>query len=481
MIADAYDEHDALGLAELVKHRHVTPLELLEEAIRRTEALNPAVNAISIKAYDQARATVSQAVAAGPFEGVPFLVKDYLRDVAGIPTTEACRYLLDNVPDRDSVLVERFKRAGLVIFGKTNTPESLGSGTTEPELYGPTRNPWDLTRSAGGSSGGSAAAVAARIVPMAHGNDGGGSLRVPASWCGVFVLKPSRGRNPENDFLIADHVLSRSVRDSAALLDATQGPATGETALHSRDESAFSSQLHREPGPLRMLLVDSVPQGRPVHVDCLDAVHRVGRHCEELGHRVEAGQFGFDIGEYRNAWSLVATADAVAHLEEYEQRSGRRMSPEHFEAETWRRLLEARKATATGYSHALQTLRRTSARVAELFQHVDVVLTPTTAQPPPALGVLNAEEGVVDANGLTRADYFPFTSLFNGTGQPAMSVPTAWNAEGLPMGVQFAGRFGDEATLFRLAGQLERTHGWSHRKPTLTSAEPSVTSGATSD
>jgi amidase len=463
---------DATGQAELVRKREVKAIELVDAAIERVERLNPTLNAVVTPMYEQARAAAKAKLPEGPFTGVPFLLKDLLASYNGVRMTSGSAFQRDFVPDHDSELVVRQKRAGLVIIGKTNTPEFGILPTTEPRLFGACRNPWDTSRTTGGSSGGSAAAVAAGIVPMAHGNDGGGSIRIPASCCGIFGLKPTRGRNSLGpDFgdifsgLVVEHALTRSVRDSAALLDATSGPGTGDPYYAPPPERPFQQEVGKEPGRLRIAFFTETVDGFPVHQDCIDAVHNVAKLCAELGHEVVEFRpklSGEMITEsFIKIWAAGCTwtIDAAALL------SGRTPTPEDFEILTWALYEMGKQYNASAYLTAVAALQLVSREIAGYFNEYDVWLTPTLGEPPVPLGTFDSPPDN-PLQGLFRsAAYVPFTPLCNFTGQPAMSVPLYWNSQGLPVGTHFIGRYGDEATLFRLAAQLEAARPWANRRP----------------
>jgi amidase len=465
---------DATAQAALVRNRELTALELVDAAIERVERVNPALNAVVIPMFDLARAAAARALPDGPFAGVPFLLKDLAAEYAGVPFNEASLFLQGYVPDEDQELVRRYKRAGLIAIGKTNTPE-LGLGpTTEPRLYGPTRNPWDPARTPGGSSGGAAAAVASAMVPMAHGNDAGGSIRVPAACCGVFGLKPTRARNPLGPRygdvmggLIAEHALTASVRDSALLLDATAGPDLGDPYAAPPRARAFAREVNTPPGSLRVAFTTRTGLGADLHPDCRAAVHEVARLLESLGHRVVEASPPIDGEEFWRVFTSVLSVGFTWAIDDWSRRLGRAPAPELFEPFTWAFVDRGRRFSAPDYLLLVQDLQRISREVARFFADHDVWLTPTLGEPPPPLGTF-AYTGQ-DPFALRRrmAEFTPFTYVANATGQPAMSVPLVWNAAGLPIGTQFTGRFGDEATLFRLAAQLEADRPWRGRRPAL--------------
>jgi amidase len=495
-----YTDYDGLGLAELVVRGDVHPSELLAACIARIEADDPRIGAVVRRLDEMARRSAAAPLPDGPFRGVPMFLKDLLADLAGVPTGRGSRLFADAVAERDCELVRRFKAAGLVIAGKTNTPELGITPTTEPEHHGPTRNPWSLAHSAGGSSGGSAAAVAARIVPIASGGDGGGSIRIPASCCGVFGLKPSRGRNPSGPHdgerwrgMVSEHVLTRSVRDSAAMLDATAGADLGAPYEIARPARPYLQEVTAAPGRLRIAFTAAPLLPSVIDPECIDGLHATATLLGELGHEVLERAPEVDGPAFARAFLTVLCANVCADLDDAAARRGRPIRASDVEYTTWALALLGRQIRAGDYERALRHLQRASRRVAELFTDVDVLLTPTLATPPPLLGAL-APRGaealllralgrlhagkildLIDALGSAAAkaySFIPFTPIFNATGQPAMSVPLWWSAAGLPVGMQFVGRSGDEATLFRLAGQLERARPWADRRPPLRPVDP---------
>lgn len=464
---------DATAQAELVRRREVTSLELVEAAIARVEKVNPAINAVVLKMYDQARAAARAPLPAGPLSGVPFLVKDFLAEYAGVPFTEGTAYLGNYVPTEDSELVRRYKRAGLVFIGKTNTPELAVGPTTEPRLFGPTRNPWDTGRTAGGSSGGAAAAVAAGMVPMAHGNDAGGSIRVPAACCGVFGLKPTRARIPLGPHygdlmsgLVAEHALTRSVRDSAALLDAVSGPELGDPYWAPPPARPFVSEVGAPAGKLRIAFSTRTITGAEVSPQCVAAVEDAARLCAYLGHEVVEAMPKIDAERFFLAFTSVLSAGFTWAIDDWARRLGRTPTEDLFEPFVWAFTGRGRQFTAPQYLLAVQDLQRISRAVALFFVDHDVWLTPMLGEPPVPLGTFAYQSGT-DPFELRRkmARFTPFSYFANATGQPAMAVPTYWTPEGLPVGNQYIGRFGDEATLFRLASQIEAERPWTRRHP----------------
>ena len=471
-LAKELDWIDATAQAELVRNREVSPQELIAAAIERIERINPQINAVVTTMYDRALDAANGEIPPGAFAGVPFLLKDLQAAYEGVRMTSGSNYLRDFAPNGDSDLVKRYKRAGLVVVGKTNTPEFGILPTTEPKLFGATRNPWDTTRATGGSSGGSAAAVAAGIVPMAHANDGGGSIRIPASCCGVFGLKPTRARNPLGPHfgdlfsgLVAEHAVTRSVRDSAALLDATAGMEAGDPYCAPPMARPFAREVGVDPGKLRIAFTTTAVTGVPVHADCVAAVADAVRLCQSLGHEVEEAAPQLNGEMILNAFMTIWSAGNAWTADSLSFAIGRKPAQEDFEPGTWALMEMGRRRTAPEYLLAVQMLQVFARRVAQFMQSYDVMLTPVLAEPPLPLGSFDSTPEDPMA-GLRRAGLFaPFTPICNATGQPAMSVPLYWNADGLPIGAHFIGRFGDEATLFRLASQLEAARPWANRRP----------------
>lgn len=491
-----YARYDGLGLAELVRKKEVKPSELVEEAISRIEKLNPQLNAVVYKMYELARQSACGDLPDGPFKGVPFLMKDWLVACAGAPLTNGSRFFRDFIPDYDSELVKRFKACGVIVIGKTNTPEFGMAPVTEPELFGPTNNPWNLARTPGGSSGGSAAAVAARMVPLAHGSDSAGSIRMPASCCGVFGLKPTRARNPVGpDFseawrgLFCDHVLTRSVRDSAAMLDATAGPDVGALYYAMPPALPFLSEIGVDPGKLRIAFTSKPFLGSTVDKDCVKGLETTAKLCQDLGHEVVEAAPQVDGRAFIRAFTVMLCVETRATIEEGEVLLNRKASPEDFETGTWILALLGKQFLAPDFSRSLNLLQRMARQIGWFLQKYDVLLTPTLAKPPIPIGSLQPKErqlagmekllGKLNTGELIDSrdeleilsehtyEFMPYTPLFNVTGQPAMSVPLYWNDDGLPIGMQFVGRYGDEATLFRLASQLEEAEPWSDHIPSI--------------
>ena len=469
-----YAQYDALGLDELIARRQVTPQEVLEAAIERIEAVNPRINAVVQKTYDEARAVVGAGLPPGPLAGVPYLMKDLYAWQKGVRIGNGSRLFDGFVADHDFTLVQRYKAAGLVMLGRTNTPEFGLNATTEPVAYGPTRNPWNLERSAGGSSGGAAAAVAADMVPAAHGTDGGGSIRIPAAHCGLFGLKPTRGRNPAGpdvgegwSGLACGHALTRTVRDSAAFLDATSGPAPGDPYWAPPPTRPFLQEVGANPGQLRIALEKEAITGTPVHPECLKGVEAAARLLEELGHRVEEASPGFDVVGLRWAMDVIISANLRNGLDlrfDALKRSQREDDVERITA-LWAE--QGRRHTARDYARALVIVHGVGRRFGEFFQGYDVLLSPTLADPPLPLGTPDMMSGDLDAYTERLFRMIPFTPQFNVTGGPAASLPLHWTSDGLPVGIQLGADFGNEALLLRLAAQLEEAQPWWNKRPKL--------------
>ncbi len=463
---------DATDQAALGAKGEVHPVELVEGAIERIERLNPELNAVIHRLFDLARTSAAAPPFDGPFRGVPFLLKDFAAELDGTPFCEGSALAGDYVSKGDQLLTTRFKEAGLVICGKTNTPEFGILPTTEPRRFGATRNPWDPTRTTGGSSGGSAAAVAAGIVPMAHANDGGGSIRIPASCCGLVGLKPTRGRvslapryGDVMTGLVCEFVVTRSVRDTAAMLDAVCGPVPGEPYYAPAPRGPSFLAACEERRPLRIGVVTEAPIDTPVHEDCVAAVWAAARLCERLGHRVEPVELSVDgdafVGHFTTLW---AGGNAWI-MADWEQRVGRRATEADVEPLTWALCELGRQVNAAQYLTALQEVQLASRKIASVFEGLDVVLTPTLAEPPVPLGTFDSPPDNPLAGLLRAAAFVPFTPAFNVTGQPAISLPLHWSDTGLPIGVQAVGRYGDEETLIALAAQLEEAQPWAERRP----------------
>lgn len=477
-VADDLASLDATAQAELVRSGEATPAELVDAAIERIEKLNPELNAVIHERFERARAEAAGDLPDGPFRGVPFLVKDLVCHQAGEPWHEGMRYLkeLGWTAQADTWLAERFRAAGLVTVGRTNTPELGILPTTEPLAYGPTRNPWDTGRSPGGSSGGSAAAVAAGLVPVAHANDGGGSIRIPASECGLVGLKPSRGRTtlgPDQGDAIGglavEHVVTRSVRDTAAVLDAVAGPGPGDPYWAAPPARPFLDEVGADPGRLRIGLTTAAPGGMvTTHADCVEAAESAARLLGSLGHEVEeAGPEGLDDPDYIPQFLALWSSNVAAGLDAWGAAGGRPIGPDDVEPLTWALAEMGRSFTGPALLTAIGWLQAHSRRMARFWLDHDLWLTPTIAEPPPPLGEFDAPPENPLQGIFRAASVVPFTPPLNVTGQPAISLPLHWNADGLPIGVQLVAAAGREDVLLRVAAQLEEAAPWADRRPPL--------------
>jgi amidase len=490
-----YGSYDALGLAALVRQGQVSAAELLDEALARTAIVNPRINAVVHRMDGGARAAIAAGLPDGPFRGVPFLLKDLLMAFGGAPLSSGSRLLRDYVAPRDEELVARYRAAGLVIFGKTNTPEFGMANVTEPELFGPTRNPWNLDRTPGGSSGGSAAAVAAGIVPAAGANDGGGSIRTPASNCGLVGLKPSRGRNPSGPQapevwwgFVAEHAVTRTVRDSAALLDATCGPYAGQLSRLPPPARPYLEETSLEPGRLRIAFSLDRGLGSGLHAENRQALEQVTTVLAGQGHTLGEVRLPVEAEAFIEHYATLVAAEAAATIRLAERLVGRRATAADLELPTrlLRRMGDALSGGETAEAlYWMQGFTRQWLAWSELF---DVLLTPSVGVPPLAIGAYRLSGSERQALRLLMTmpgrvllsqrprileafrpmfNAAPYTMFANVSGQPSISLPLHWTDDGLPMGLLFTARPGDEATLFRLAAQLEQCLPWAARRAPL--------------
>jgi amidase len=477
-------ELDAVGQADLVRRGEVSPLELVDGAIARIERLNPTLNAVVSPMFEAARAAAraTKASPGAPLAGVPFLLKDLGATLAGTPQSKGSRAFRDHISAEDTELARRQRAAGLIVLGKASSPEFGNHSTTEPALYGPTRNPWNLGRTTGGSSGGSAAAVASGMVPAAHGNDGAGSIRIPSSCCGLFGLKPTRGRNswaPAGDVLsgvAVEHALTVTVRDSAAILDATAGFVPGDPSIAPLPERPFLAEVGADPGRLRIAWTAQPPFETDVHPECAAAARQTAELLAALGHEVEEAAPEFDgqalLEPFVRIWATSNLADYRAACDEL----GREPERDELEITTWELIDYARRFDGAGLLEAIDTLAAASRRVGRFFERYDAWVTPTLAQPPLPLGILNQSYGGAVEWWTFDCRFNPWNPIANMTGQPAMSLPLSWTADGLPVGSLIFGRFGAESTLFRLAGQLEAAGPWRGRRPAIHALSPLASS-----
>ncbi len=469
-----YSDHDGLGLAALVAKGEVSAPEVVEAAIERIERHNPAINAVVHKAYDEARAAAAGPLPDGPFKGVPFLVKDLLIAVAGWPRTSGSRFCKGVVDSEDSGLMRRYRSSGVVALGKTSCPEFGITGTTEPALFGPCRNPWNLGHSSGGSSGGSAAAVAAGIAPMAHGGDGRGSIRIPASCCGLVGLKVTRDRNPHlpdgYDFAqgyVVEHVMTRTVRDCAAMLDVTGVPEPASPYAPPAKDRPYMQEIERSPGRLRIAWSSETANGRAIAPEVQAALENVAAVLEKLGHEVVPRGLGVDQRALYGVQNAFSGANFAAGMKRLIDEIGREPEGDELEPLTWASLKGGRRATGEQTMWEAQELRMLARGVMALFEDFDVYLTPVMGTPPPPIGYLDPVAVAPREIGRRNGEVFPFAAPFNMTGQPSLSLPLAMSASGLPIGMMFTGRYADEATLFRLAAQLEKEMPWKDRRPAV--------------
>ena len=468
---------DATAQAELVASGKVTPLEMVNAAIERVERYDSKLNALTYRWFDAARQlATSSDLPEGPFRGVPYLLKDLYAAEAGKPLSNGSKAYkaADYVSTEDTTLVARYKASGLISIGRSNSPEFGSVPVTEPEAWGPTRNPWDLTRTSGGSSGGSAAAVATGIVPIAHATDGGGSIRIPASCCGLVGLKVSQGRismGPLRDEsnLGVEHCVSRSVRDSARLLDATHGPGIGDVIIAPTPRRPFVEEVGADPGRLRIGLLDFNPRGGEVHADCIDGVHKTAKLLESLGHHVEPGfPEILSDNEIGRAFSMLWSTNMGTAIRRFNEALGREMTTDDIEAMNWAQAQFAIGVNAVDYSLAQASSVKFRRAIQSWWsQGWDLLLTPTLSAPPLLIGSLpnNPEHPMTPL--MTGGAWVSFTSQFNISGQPAISLPLHRDANGLPIGMQLVAAYGREDVLIRVASQLEQAAPWAHLTPNL--------------
>jgi amidase len=472
MPLESYADHDGLGLAALVAKGEVTPAELVEAAIERIERHNGVLNAVVHKAYDEARKTALSDLPAGPFRGVPFLIKDLGVSVAGWPKSHGSKFARDYVDAEDSGLVRRYREGGVVLVGKTNTPEYGITGTTESGFLGPCRNPWNPDHIAGGSSGGAASAVAAGIVPLAHASDGLGSIRIPAACCGLVGLKVSRDRNPDlpdgYDYaygLVVSHVVSRTVRDSAAMLDVTGRPEPASPYPAPPKERPYIEEVARSPGRLRIFFSAETPSGRPIDPEVEAALHATADLLRRLGHEVVEQGLGIDYRAMYRAMGPVGGANFAAGMKRLIENVGREPEGDELEPLTWASMNAGRKVQGLDVMWGLQELRMISRQILSRFETFDVYLCPVMGTPPPPIGYIDPVKLEPKEVNRRQGEVFPYTPPFNVSGQPSMSLPLAWSKSGLPIGMMLTARYADEATLFRLAAQLEKEAPWKDRRP----------------
>jgi amidase len=470
-----YGRYDATGLAALVRRREVSARELVDEAITRVERHNAPLNAVVYKAYDEARAAADAALPDGPFKGVPFLIKDMDTHVAEWPLANGSAFLREFRCRYDSELVRRYRAAGLVLLGRTNTPEFGIPGTTEGRHHGVCRNPWNAEHSAGGSSGGAGAAVASGMVPMAHGSDGLGSIRIPAAQCGLVGLKPTQYRNPgapddrsRATGWVVDHVLTRSVRDSAAMLDWTGYPEDDAPYASPAKERPYTDEIATPPGRLRIAFNCATTHGGALQEDVLGVFNSTVKLLEELGHTlVEKPSLGIDWRSLYRAQMAVSGAMFVAAIDSWAQIVGHAPHEEELEPLAWAAYRGGKALSAAEVGDGLRTLRLLTRQLLALWRDFDVLLTPTTITPAPRIGHLDPVKVEPREFHRRQGRAFNFTPPWNMTGQPAISLPLGTSPNGLPIGMMLIARYADEATLVRVAAQLEQARPWLDRHPPI--------------
>jgi len=466
-----YTKQDAIDLAGMIASGDVSASEVLEAAINRAAQCNLQLNAIVTTMYDQAREVAAKGPS-GPLAGVPFLVKD-LNMVEGVRNSMGSRMWSEFIPDHDSEIVKRYRAAGLVLFGKTNTPEVGLAATTESVFLGPCKNPWDLTRTPGGSSGGSAAAVAAGILPVAHATDGGGSIRIPASCCALVGLKPTRGRTPLGPDvgegwggMAVGHVVSRTVRDSAMFLDVTHGPARGDPYHAPYFAGSFYDQHQHDPGKLK-IAVDTTPLSQgTVHEECLLGVGNTVKLLESLGHQVEEMKWSFDRELFSTATYVLVASNVANTIQARTEALGiNELGAKHIETNTLDATELGMGFKGYEYARAIQTIHAVGRQVESRFDDYDLILSPTLLQPPVPLGFMNTNDGNQDQYSENLQKFWGFTHLYNASGNPAITLPLHWSKDNLPVGMQFAAAFGNELLLLKIASQLEQAQPWIERRP----------------
>jgi amidase len=467
-----FGNYDALGLAELVKNKDVTAEDLLDEAIDRVERLNPQINAVTHENYDLARKQIADGLSDGPFRGVPYLLKDLHLLLTGTPTTSSSKLFANNIADHDSTLTTRYKEAGLVLFGKTNTPEFGLTTTTESQMYGPCRNPWNLDHSTGGSSGGAGAVVAARILPMAHASDGGGSIRIPAAACGLFGMKPTRARTPTGpdrgegwNGCSISHAVSISVRDNAALLDISEGSAEGDMYTCPPKARPFLEDVTTDPGRLKIAYSTKTPQGTPLDRESKAAVEKTVKLLSDQGHEMVEAWPDYNPTDVMTALVTFISTHSAANLTMRAEALGKEFTRDDVEFQTWMFAEMAKNTNAIDYARAQYIQQQAARDIGSFFNTYDAFVQPMLGTPPAPIGWLDMNSEDLEAYIQNIGIYSPFTAVYNITGNPSMNVPIHWSENGLPVGTMITGAFGDEATLFRIAGQLERAQPWAQKLP----------------
>lgn len=468
-----YVDSDALCLAELIRNKQVTPAELTDVAIGLIESLDSKLNAVVIRTFDKARRRAAEPAGNGPFAGVPYLLKNIGSACEGMPLTASLEYRKSFVSQADSEMVRRIKAAGLILLGRTNVPENGWCIATEPRLYGPTLNPWNPAVTPGGSSGGSAAAVAARMVPMAEGTDGGGSIRVPASCCGLVGLKPSRGRityGPDDVDLWFGSVyffaLSRTVRDTAAFLDATAGNLPGDPYTPPTPDQSWLSSLEKRPKRLRIGYTLTTPWGPTFAPEVADAVMQTASLLQQLGHDIEEHPFVADLETAWGAYNQMNSVQIALEFEELAKTVGRPVQQSDLAPFNWSQLERGRSQSALEQAASIKIVRKSNQQIQAELEPFDVYLTPTLTQPPRPVGYWDMNEPDFDRY-IAKWTDAAFMFAFNISGLPALSLPATWTEEDVPIGIQLVGRYGDESTLLRLAAQMEEAQPWIGRRPRI--------------
>lgn len=477
-ISDAYETFDAVGLAALVARRAVTPDELLDEALKRVQALQPRLNAVAMLREDTARRLIAESLPNGPLRGVPFLLKDLGAEAIDFPASNGSKLFAGTTYEKDSAIYARMKAAGLVTFGRTTSPEGGIGPVTEAAVYGgPTRNPWNTERTPGGSSGGAAAAVASGIVPAAHGSDGGGSVRIPASSCGLFGFKPTRARLPDGPYagegwagMAIDGFLTRSVRDTAVLLDATEGPDLGAPYVAPPLQGSFLKAAGEAPPTLRIAFARTSLSGDPIDPECRAAVDDAARLLDGLGHEVEEALPAADTAGMMAAWTKIVACGTALSVESALRARGRALEPDELEGVSRSAIAYARGISGSDYLAAVGRIHAYGRQMAAFFERWDMLLTSTLAEPPAMIGRFDhRSDDYLDYRlGPGRVfAYSPFTAAFNASGQPAASLPLHWTADGLPVGIHLAAAFGRDELLMSLSAQLEEARPWFGRRPLI--------------
>ena len=474
-ISDIYGAQDGLALAALVKQGEVSASEVIEEAISRAEAVDGTLNFLTYKAYEEGRAMAADPnLPDGPFKGVPWLVKEIATDWEGLQNTNACPFFKDIVSTTDCERVTRIKKAGFVLLGKSNSPEAGWALSTEPKMYGATVNPWDTTRTPGGSSGGSAAAVTARVLPLAEASDGGGSIRTPACHSGLVGLKPARGRislAPGADFWyggVTFLCVSRSVRDTAAFFDAVGGPLPGDAYFARMPEDPYLGEVGQDPGRLSVAIVTASPDGcTPVDADVREGIESTGKLLESLGHRVTPEAVPYDFWTLYNTYTRIGAVGTAAWFDGFAGLVGHSVRQDETENLYWTTIQKGRAIPGVEHHNDIEALRVMCRDIVGRMAAYDAWLMPVVPMVPRKIGFYDMSLDVDDYNATIMGPDCAFTAPFNATGLPAISLPLHWTAGGLPVGAQFVGRDLDEGLLLRLAGQLEQAQPWADRLPPI--------------